>query len=289
MTSVPSATSLLDVYFLLVINHTSATSAAPPAVHSPTSASSQSVSIAAAEMSTVSFEAVSKANLPNLQAESAGKKYEKAAKVKEHVARKKEAMEPIEPPSSSKKRKAAAEAKEDHELTASQIKIASKALDRAPSGEQQEKQRRSFIHKYELYHKCLPRDLLPSYVKGSANWTWREASVHYNAIRAHLNGANNLELQKELYFQMISIIEQASGTGALPGDLDLQGVTQTLRQNQEVLETELTEMCIELSDLTPPTPWYVRLGIKTGRFLWAYSEGRKKAAGREELKEAVEV
>jgi len=127
--------------------------------------------------------------------------------------------------------------------------------------------------------------MLPHYVKGSANWTWREASYNYNAIRAHLNGSNRLEMGRELYFQVLGAAEHANQRGLLPLDLELDGMTQALRENKDQLETELTEMAVELSDLTPPTPWYIRLAIKTGQFAWHFSEAKKRAKLASELSE----
>jgi len=89
----------------------------------------------------LSFDSLSKKNLSTLQAEQAGKKYDKAAQAKEFVARKrlqKEAELGTEPPppaaAKGSKRRAA---DNGGELSASQIKIAGKAIDRVPSGDKQ--------------------------------------------------------------------------------------------------------------------------------------------------------
>lgn len=247
--------------------------------------------------STVDFSAVAKSNLGNLQAEAAGQKYEKADKVKEYVAEKrkaKQALRPIEDDDEAstagkgKKRAKASGDGDDRPLTAAQAKVVTDVVAKAaPAGvdpKQQEKDRITYIRKYELYHRHLPRDLLPPYVKGSANWSHREASYHYTALRSHLDGGGSIGVPKEMFFAGLQFIEgyvvQNTGGFVVPGTVK---ALQEANEEDQILETELTEMAIELSTLVPGQPWYVRLGTKLGRFAYEYGRAKEEAKLQAEL------
>lgn len=105
-------------------------------------------------------------------------------------------------------------------------------------------------------------------------------------MRKHLDGANRPPVARGLFFAVVGLGEKFVTEVNNPLDMDVQGMTEVLRQNQEALETELSEMEAELSMLDIGAPWYVRLAYKTGEFAWLYSENKKKLRLQSELQEA---
>lgn len=233
---------------------------------------------------------LSKSNLGKLQNESAAKKYEKAAGVKEYIKEKHATLEPEPPTRKGGKRKLDAADDEDAPLSRSQASILTTAFGKSAKTEganakQQESDRLNAIRKYSLYYKYVDNAKLPPRAKGEANWSAKEASFHLDNLRHHLDSSNRPPVARKLFFGAVQLAEHFTMNVNNPLDLDLEGMTDVLQQNETQLETELSEMEAELSFLDISTPWYARLLFKTCQFAALYSEQNKQRKLQSELQQ----
>ena len=125
---------------------------------------------------------------------------------------------------------------------------------------------------------------LPPRVKGNpATWSHKEASFHYHNLRQHLNGGFNLEIPKKMFFSALHMGEKLN-FGRFSNVLQLEpGFAEALEQHPETLESELTEMSIEMQSLVPQLPWPIRLGMKTAQMAYSYSSTVRQMRQSEEL------
>lgn len=176
-----------------------------------------------------------------------------------------DAPPPVAAPKAKKARAAPKMTREDVKVFHENMKEVEKSKD--------EKDVARLVVKVQLYQALMPRSC--DGIKISPNPSKAELEGVLKQIRAR-NSLQNLKPNATqtlcLAIQFAEVAVHDWGYNPM-GFRNIRGFAKMIERNPELIETELTEMAIELHWLFEQG-WYVRLGLKLGRLMKEYDEKR---------------
>lgn len=142
------------------------------------------------------------------------------------------------------------------------------------------KKKAGLIRIYNAYYQREEtRPYLPKQVQLTPSMPLSAIQGALYGVRQAMNSANSAETIRRMYPTLVELIITALKAAGLLEQMGLEGAEGAgnalkLAMNTPMMQTELTEMEIELEDLFSAS-WYTRILVKTWLFVKAYAEENK--------------
>lgn len=151
---------------------------------------------------------------------------------------------------------------------------------KAPSQKDKDNDMKKKTRLIRIYNNYYAHDETAQYLPKPVQLTFampvEQIQGHLDGVRACLNSANSAATITKMYPTLVELLIKLLDTSGLLETVGLPGaqgagLALTAAMNQPMMQTELTEMQIELEDWFSAS-WHMRLAVKTYMFVKAFSD-----------------